>query len=63
MWKKVAYNLTLARFATQLRARKNPDKQKDPTRHDFSYTPDTGPQNQDVRSFCLCGLLGSDKWL
>ena len=31
---------------------------KDPTKHDFWHLPYIGPWNQNVRSLCLCGVLG-----
>ena len=39
---------------------KRPYKHKDPTNHDFWYPPCIGPWNQNIRSLCLCGLLGPD---
>ena len=38
---------------------RRPHKHKDPTTHSFWYLPYSGPWNQDVRSLCLHGLLGS----
>ena len=32
-------------------------KQKDPTKQYVWYPPDTGPENQNVRSSCLCGIF------
>ena len=34
------------------------DKHKDPTARDFWYPPYVGPWHKNVRSLCLCGLLG-----
>ena len=33
-------------------------RHKDPTNHGFWYPSYIGPGNQNVRFFCLCGLLG-----
>ena len=33
-------------------------KHKHPTTHEFWYSPYIGPRNQNLRSFCVCGLLG-----
>ena len=41
-----------------MRAAKRPHKHKDPTNHDVWYLPYIGPRNQNVRSLCLCSLLG-----
>ena len=38
-----------------------PHKHNDPIKHEFWYPPCVGPWNQNVRSFCLCRMLGS--WL
>ena len=35
-----------------------PHKHKDPTKQYVWYPPDSGPWNQNVRSSCLCGLVG-----
>ena len=43
------------------RAPKDHTTHKDPTNHDFWYAPDLEPWNQNVRSLCLCGLLGPFK--
>ena len=37
---------------------KRSHKHKDSTNHDNWYPPSIGPWNQNVRSLCLCGLLG-----
>ena len=37
---------------------KRPHKHKDRTKHDFWYAPHTRTWNQNVRSLCLCGLVG-----
>ena len=37
---------------------RKPRKRKDPTKPRFWYPPYIGPWNQNVRSLCLCGLLG-----
>ena len=36
----------------------SPHEHKDPTKQYFWYPPHIGPWNQNVRSFCLCGLWG-----
>ena len=37
---------------------KRPQKHKDLTKHDSWYPPHIVPWNQNLRSLCLCGLLG-----
>ena len=43
-----------------IRRSKSPHKHQDPTNHDFWNPPHIGPWKQNVRSLCLCGLLGPD---
>ena len=39
---------------------KTPHKHENPAKHDFWYPPYIVPLTQNVRSFCLCGLLGTE---